>query len=110
MKRYPHRLEEDIDPLKLELLEFMSHLVWVLRTGLESSERVASAFTHLASLQPSCCVYNITLISVVNLRPFCSIFPRTCPVYPCCICYSCWPFIGCPNYQFYGNITVLALK
>ena len=59
MKRYPHRLEQDIDPLKLELLEFMSHLVWVLGTGLGSSGRVANAFTHLGSLQPSCCVYNL---------------------------------------------------
>lgn len=46
MKRYPHRLEEDTDPLKLELQEFMCHLVWVLGTGLGSSGRVASAFTH----------------------------------------------------------------
>lgn len=88
MKRYPHRLEEDIDPLKLD---FMSHLVWVLGTGVGSSGRVASAFTHLASLQPHAVfiIYNFTLISLVNLMPFCSIFPRTCPVYPCCICYPC---------------------
>lgn len=46
MNRYPYRLEEDIDPLKLELQEFMCHLIWVLGTGLGSSGRVASAFTH----------------------------------------------------------------
>ena len=56
--RYPWRPESS-NPMELELQTAMSHLMWVLRTILRSSERVGSEcpclLSHLSS--PSCFHY-----------------------------------------------------